>query len=177
MVLYRSTHWIKLIRQNMLKISKLADYATIIMCLLAEKGRDCCSSAQIASQTPVPPATVSKILKLLNEAGLVNSARGVNGGYRLARLPNTISVADIVTAIDGKPAMTECSQLASQCQHDSVCQLRSHWQLINGAVYDVLNSFSLVDLVGPLATIKLPQKKLAVCQSLCQGKIRERHVQ
>ena len=154
----------------MLKISKLADYATTCMRVLAYHEQTCLSAAQLAVETPLSVATVSKVLKRLNEAQLVTSVRGAKGGYCLAHQPQFISVADIVTAIDGRPAMTECGQLSTTCQHDQVCQVRGHWQLINGAVFSVLNSVSLADLIKPLNDIQLPNKT-AVCQSHCQHQL------
>ncbi|PMB54730.1 Iron-sulfur cluster regulator IscR [Coxiella-like endosymbiont] len=133
----------------MLKISRLADYATIIMTILASK-QERFSAAQIARAIPLSMATVSKVLKLLNESKLVNSERGVNGGYQLARSPERISIADIITAIDGKPAMTECSRAENRCEHDTVCRLRNNWQLINELVFEVLDSLNLVEIKKPL---------------------------
>lgn len=133
----------------MLKISRLADYATTVMTILASR-EVCFSAAQVARVTPLSMATVSKILKLLNESRLVNSERGVNGGYQLARPPETISIAEIITAIDGRPAMTECSRSENQCKHDTVCGLRNNWQFINRLVFRVLDSLSLADMKKPL---------------------------
>lgn len=129
----------------MLKISRLADYATTVMTILASR-QECFSAAQIARATPLSMATVSKVLKLLNESKLVNSERGVNGGYQLARPPGAISIAEIITAIDGRPAMTECGRSENQCKHDAVCGLRNNWQLINKLVFKVLDSLSLADM-------------------------------
>ena len=129
----------------MLKISRLADYATTVMAILASREK-CFSAAQVARATPLSMATVSKVLKLLNESKLVNSERGVNGGYQLARPPEAISIAEIITAIDGNPAITKCSRSESQCEHYTVCRLRNNWQLINKLVFEVLDSLSLADM-------------------------------
>ena len=129
----------------MLKISRLADYATTVMTILASR-QECFSAARVARTTPLSMATVSKILKLLNESKLVNSERGANGGYKLARPPEAISIAEIITAIDGKLAMTECSRAENRCEHDTVCGLRNNWQIINRLVFEVLDSLSLADM-------------------------------
>lgn len=134
----------------MLKISRLADYATTVMTILASDKRELYSAAQIARATPLSVATISKILKLLNEGKLVNSERGANGGYQLSRSPKQISIADIITAIDGRPAITECSRDANHCEHDSVCSVREHWQFINTLVFEVLDGLNLSDMKKPL---------------------------
>lgn len=135
----------------MLKISKLADYATVVMNFLATKAGERYSAAQVAAETHITAPTVSKILKLLNEAQLVNSERGVNGGYQLVDVPENISLAEIITAIDGRPAITECSKEEDNCcTRDDICELRGNWQLINRVVFNVLDSLSLADMNRPL---------------------------
>ncbi|WP_423062671.1 SUF system Fe-S cluster assembly regulator [Candidiatus Paracoxiella cheracis] len=135
----------------MLKISRLADYATVIMSFLASKSRGHFSATQIAAETRISAPTVSKILKLLNESSLVNSVRGVNGGYQLLNHPEAISLAEIITAIDGRPAMTECSKEEDCCTRGDVCELRGNWQVINRVVFNALDSLSLADMNRPLA--------------------------
>lgn len=142
----------------MLKISRLADYATTVMTILASGKTERYSAAQIARTTPLSTATVSKVLKLLNEGKLVNSERGVNGGYQLARSPETISIADIITAVDGKPAMTECSRGTNLCEHKAVCGVRENWQLINTLIFGLLDSLNLLDIQKPLL------KRITICK-------------
>ncbi len=134
----------------MIKISRLADYSTVIMNQMATHPEMRYSAAAIAEQTNIALPTVSKILKLLNEALLVHSTRGVNGGYELAKSAEEISVFEIIAAIDGLPAMTECSKQDYHCGHDQNCDLRSNWQVINKAIMQVLKSISLADLGRPM---------------------------
>ncbi|QLH42672.1 MAG: SUF system Fe-S cluster assembly regulator [Coxiellaceae bacterium] len=142
----------------MLRISKLADYAMVIMNYMARQPTQLLSAAGIARQVPVAAPTVSKILKLLSEAGLVASARGAGGGYRLAKSPEEITLADMVTAIDGLPAITECSQSANLCAHDSICSIRGNWLLINQVISEVLESLTLADMAKPLHKPMLTQR-------------------
>jgi len=136
----------------MIKISRLADYATVIMSFLATNAGERFSATQVASETRISTPTVSKILKLLNEANLVNSERGVNGGYQLLNRPEKISLAAIITAIDGRPAMTECSKEEDNCcDRDTICELRGNWQLISRVIFNALDSLSLADMSRPLA--------------------------
>jgi FeS assembly SUF system regulator len=138
---------------SMLKISKLADYATIVMSFLAKEPQELYNAAAIAEATGINLPTVSKLLKLLNEEKLLCSTRGTHGGYRLARLPDQISVASVITAVDGRPALTECSQGEGRCVHDQVCALRGNWRFINQIIFDVLDRLTLQDMqqrLGPI---------------------------
>ncbi len=138
----------------MLKISKLADYSFIILNDLAAEPERCYSAAVLAGRTGIALPTVSKLLKLLNEAGLIISSRGASGGYRLVKDPQQLSLSEVIAAVDGVPAITECCQADNGCVYDARCTLRSNWQYINRLMMDVLNQFTLADLKRPLA-IKL----------------------
>ncbi|QHG92525.1 SUF system Fe-S cluster assembly regulator [Coxiella endosymbiont of Amblyomma sculptum] len=134
----------------MLKISRLADYATTVMVVLASQKKRS-STTQISRTIPFSPATISKILKLLNGSKLIDSERGVNGGYCLVKSPKAISIAEIITAIDGRPAITKCSSYSNRCEYHFVCGLRNNWRIVNGLVFEVLNNLSLADMKKPLA--------------------------
>lgn len=134
----------------MLKISKLADYATVVMNFLAAQPEQVFSAAEIAKQVHVAVPTVQKVLKLLSEAQLLFSTRGPSGGYRLGRPAALITVADVIAAIDGIPAMTECSQGAKLCAHEGVCAIRSNWRLINQVILTALQNLTLADMAKPL---------------------------
>lgn len=132
----------------MLRVSKLTDYATVVMTCLA--GADGVLSAQaLAERARLEPPTVAKLLKQLAQAGLVDSFRGVSGGYRLARDPAGISVADIVTAIEGPIGMTECSAHEGQCGREPHCGVRVNWRRISVAIEQALASVTLADMVKP----------------------------
>jgi FeS assembly SUF system regulator len=142
----------------MLRVSKLADYATVVMTCLAAAGAEVVSAQQLAEQARLEVPTVSKLLKLLAHAGLVESRRGVNGGYFLARPARDISVADIVIALEGPIGMTECSAHAGVCNHESHCSVRVNWQRINLAIRAALESVSLADMVAtpPKHPMRIP---------------------
>ncbi len=133
----------------MLRISKLTDYATVVMTCLAEAADEVLSAQQLAERARLETPTVSKLLKQLANAGLVTSFRGVRGGYRLARNAHSITVAEIVIAIEGPIGMTECSVHAGQCGHESHCGVRVNWQRISVAVTSALESVTLAEMVRP----------------------------
>lgn len=133
----------------MLRISRLTDYGTMILVHLASHGRRVCSASDVAAGTHVALPTAQKILKVLARSGLVLSARGVEGGYSLARPPQAISAADILNALEGPVAITECSDAASQCQLEPRCQVGNAWQKINKAIRVALDDITLADMIRP----------------------------
>ena len=131
----------------MLRLSKLADYAVVVMHHMGQRLPGTLSNAaQLSEELNLPRPTISKLLKLLVKSRLVLSERGVGGGYQLARLPENITVADIVFAIEGSPAMTECSDVNKVCEHQDNCAVRRNWQALNRTVVKMLQGVSLVDI-------------------------------
>ncbi|HEY6545041.1 MAG TPA: SUF system Fe-S cluster assembly regulator [Dokdonella sp.] len=135
----------------MLRVSKLTDYATVVMACLAARGSDLASAQALADSARLEVPTVSKLLKQLAQAGLVVSTRGVNGGYRLARAPEGITIADIVIAIEGPIGMTECSVHSGVCGHEPHCGVRVNWRRINQAIAGALASVTLAEMSRPPA--------------------------
>jgi FeS assembly SUF system regulator len=133
----------------MLRISKLTDYATVVLAALARDPEQRISATQLAEKVRLEPPTVAKVLKTLARAELVNSVRGVNGGYQLAHSADDISVAEIVAAMEGPIALTECGLESGLCSHESDCSLRGNWQRIGEAVEGALSALSLADLSRP----------------------------
>jgi FeS assembly SUF system regulator len=116
------------------------------MTCLAEHEDDVLSAVQIAEATRLELPTVSKLLKSLGHATLVESFRGVNGGYRLARGAADISLAEIVVAMEGPIAVTECSLGMGQCDREVRCSVRGSWQQISTILDDALRAVSLADM-------------------------------
>lgn len=132
----------------MLRVSKLTDYATVVMtCLAASDG--VLSAQSLAERARLEAPTVSKLLKQLAQAGLVVSTRGINGGYRLARAPERITIAEVVVAIEGPIGMTECSAHAGVCGHEPHCGVRMNWQRISRAIAAALAGVTLADMARP----------------------------
>ena len=134
----------------MLKISKLADYATVIMTFLAQHPNHRYSATAIAEQTHLGVPTVTKLLKRLAEHQLLKSIRGTQGGYQLNLLPQTINVAKIIAAVDGDFGITECGQIHSKCVHEKHCDIRGNWRYINAVVLGVLENITLAEMCEAL---------------------------
>jgi FeS assembly SUF system regulator len=137
----------------MLRLSKLTDYATVILSFMAKDDGRVCAAIEIASVTGIALPTVSKILKALVNANVLVSTRGAKGGYALANSPENITVATIISALEGPIAVTECSISQEGCEQASGCNLRGHWNVINRAIYNALESVTLADMIKPQETL------------------------
>lgn len=135
----------------MLRVTKLTDYATLVLTVLAGRPGALHSAADLAERARLEVPTVSKVLKPLAHAGLVSGQRGVNGGYRLAREPESISLIEIVEAIEGPLGMTECSVHAGNCGIEDHCGVRANWRRINDVVTEALRGISLAQMLQPPA--------------------------
>ena len=141
----------------MLRVSKLTDYATEVMAVLAAAPVRVHRAQELAERVRLELPTVSKLLKQLVNAELIESFRGINGGYRLARLPAQISIADIVIAMEGPIGMTQCSAQAGTCDHESHCGVRVNWQRINQTIAGALAGVSLADMLpSPRRAVSIP---------------------
>jgi FeS assembly SUF system regulator len=135
----------------MLRLSKMADYGTVVLTAMIREPERSRSAGEIAAAIHVPAPTVSKILKILARGGLVASLRGAKGGYLLARPSNQISLADIIHSMDGPIGMTECSVTPGLCSQESGCAVRANWQRVNHAVLGVLREITLDQMIAPVA--------------------------
>jgi len=131
-----------------LRISKLTDYATLILALLARETTGRHTATELAERSRLPATTVSKLLKQLHRAGLVESTRGLHGGYRLARPARQISAGAILSALEGPLALTECSTHDSRCDLQANCSVGGNWQRINHAIHQSLEEITLAELAG-----------------------------
>jgi FeS assembly SUF system regulator len=138
-----------------LRLSRLTDYAFAVLTHLAELPNATASARDVAQATRLPPPTVSKLLKLLAAASLVEAERGAQGGYRLAQSPDRINVADVIAAVDGPVALTECAVSARNCERVRSCRLRPNWLRIDAAIRRALQDISLSDMSRPIPRARL----------------------
>ncbi|MFK8012323.1 MAG: SUF system Fe-S cluster assembly regulator [Marinicellaceae bacterium] len=121
----------------MLKISKLTDYATAVV-LFLQNDNNLRSSEHIAEGVGLEIPTVSKVLKLLTKAGILNSIRGANGGYKIAMDTAEVTLYDVIAAIEGDTAITECTKTESFCSQEDDCDTRTGWQQVNEDIKNIL---------------------------------------
>jgi FeS assembly SUF system regulator len=139
----------------MLRISKLTDYATVILAHLAGDG-GLCTAVDLAERSHLNVTTVSKVLKELQRAGLVSSTRGSHGGYALARPAAEISAADIIDAVEGPVGLTECAANPGGCDLEQSCRVGHSWQRVNLAIRRALGNVSLTELASEDRSAPVP---------------------
>ena len=123
----------------MLRISKLTDYAIIVLGRMSRDAEQTHTAAGLAEATGVAAPTVSKILKMLGKSGILKSTRGAHGGYVLAQSPERTSVAAVIFALEGPIALTECEGERGGCEQSGSCNARGSWDVINRAVRAALD--------------------------------------
>ncbi len=133
----------------MFRITRLTDYGVLLMAQLAKDTGEVHNATDLANRVGVPVPTVSKILQMLLHEHLLESVRGAGGGYRLMREAADISVGDIIAALEGPIALTECTLETGNCEQESHCATRDNWHLINQAVRHALGGISLEDMIQP----------------------------
>ena len=148
-----------------MKLSRLTDYAVILLAKLQFSDGEPASAARLSEDLALPQPTVSKLLKMLSKAELVSAQRGATGGYRLGRAPEEISIGNVIAAIEGPVALTTCIDENEEetCGVQSFCGMRGNWAVVNSAVSDALESVKLSDMApawmnmfGPLEPV--PEK-------------------
>jgi len=132
----------------MLRISKMTDYATVLLARLAAVPGEQLTATQLAAQSRLAVPTVSKVLKQLQRCELVRSTRGLHGGYRLARPAAEITAAQILDALEGPMALIECARHTHQCSIESTCGVGRAWQRVNLAIRRSLQEITLLELAG-----------------------------
>jgi FeS assembly SUF system regulator len=131
----------------MFRLNKLTDYGIVLMAHVARSPEDAPHTARsLAKETRIPLPTVGKLLRQLHDAEMLNSHRGVKGGYNLARDPDRISVSDIVLALEGPIGFTECSVEPGLCGMERRCAIKHNSQIIGDALRQALDHVMLSDL-------------------------------
>ena len=136
----------------MIRVTKLTDYGIVLMTRLA--GTDVgqvVTAPELAEGMQLPLPTVRKILKTLTRENLLVSQRGASGGYSLARDPERITLMDMVQALEGPMALTECATGdPCDCERENVCNMRDNWSLVNNLVQSTLEKYTLKEMAGSL---------------------------
>lgn len=149
----------------MLRMSKLTDYGTLVLAQLSTRSERLTSAVQLSDATHISRPTVSKLLKSLARAGLVVSERGALGGYALARSADRISAAEIIDALEGPVAITECSSAGGTCELEPFCRVGLAWQRINRSIRQALQDVTLADLQQNREPLAPPNLKRSLGKS------------
>ncbi len=133
----------------MIRITRRADYGLMLLCFFV-RHRRCWTAGELARESHVPFSMVTKTLKELTQEGILNSHRGVSGGYTLDRNPHDISVEEILSALEGPIALVECVDPRGQCDCQGWCSADLSWQCINRAFQETLRRLTLADMARPI---------------------------
>ena len=144
----------------MIRLSRLADYGIVIVTHLAREPARFQAAPEIAVATQIPQPVASKVLKMLARAELLLSHRGAHGGYGLARAPDTITVAELIEAVDGPIALTTCLEEGNDCGIEAMCPARANWQRVNDAIREALQRVTLAEMTqGIPEAFLLPEER------------------
>lgn len=141
----------------MIRLGKLTDYGLVLMTYIGRReGKVLHTARGLALESKLPVSTVSKLLKALQQGGLLISHRGMKGGYSLARPVETISVAEVIAALEGPIALTECStDILGLCELERCCPIKTNQRIISQVVRGALEHVMVSDLVQPLQLIAI----------------------
>ena len=134
----------------------MTDYAIVVLGALAHRHGEVLATAQIASLTGLTQTTVAKVAKRLQACDLLETRRGVNGGYQLTGDPATLSLTMIIEAVDGPIAVNGCVDGAQDpCAVSNCCFMSNQWNKVNDTVRDALDAVSLAELIDPSQLLSL----------------------
>jgi len=148
----------------MLRITKMTDYAVLILANLVLHDNKLLTAKEIASETHISLPTTQKILKKLNRKNLVISKQGASGGYSLDPETKKLSVATLLEKLDGDLSITQCSSNDDQCEVEDFCNIGNAWQMINQRVQWALNDITLGDLIHPTRIEQFISTNIPVAQ-------------
>lgn len=147
-----------------MRLSSFADYAVVLMSAAARHcghaGLDPAiherqpkmNATTLSAETGIPLPTAQKLVSRLSAAGLLESSRGTGGGVRLSRPPATITLADVVEAVEGPIAMTACAEAgAHDCNLEQDCRVRPHMNVANEAIRAALAGVTIASLTREMA--------------------------
>jgi FeS assembly SUF system regulator len=129
----------------MLRINRLTDYSFLLLAhIVAKVMVENHNARDLSAELDIPFPTVSKVLKILTQGGVLESHQGSHGGYRLARSATDISAAEIIEVMEGPVSLTACC-VENGC--DRNCSVSKSWQKVNGLVVEQLRKTSLINLI------------------------------
>jgi Rrf2 family protein len=130
-----------------LRLSKKADYGLVALKVLCQLGpNDSLSAREIAARWQLPVDLTPKVLARLAQAGLVEATMGKSGGYRLARKPGDITVAEVVRALDGDTNLAPCQEGEALCHRFGACEIRDPLATLNRELMLVLDRMTIAQL-------------------------------
>lgn len=140
----------------MLRLTKRTEYGLIALVHMAEMAAACPAGAEpevisaraIGDTFPVPKRMLAEALKHLQQGGILESTRGVRGGYRLSRPADQVSLGEIVSALEGPPTLTSCAGMGAAssdggCDVEPVCPIRSPLARLRTGIWTLFEGVTL----------------------------------
>ena len=133
-----------------MQLTLRGDYAVRVAVDLANQPRDATvKTGDLGRRTGVPPAYLSKIVQALAHAGVVRTRRGALGGVSLLRPPSTITLREIIEAVEGPIYLNRCLVRPGLCPRDRLCTAHPVWSRIQALVTGELDAVRLAELARP----------------------------
>lgn len=131
----------------MIRISKLADYAVVILAEMARQPA-VLSATAMASATHLSETTVAKVLKILARENILIATRGAAGGYELSRSADQITITQIIEAMDGPIGVVDCAEeTRADCLLSETCKMQTNWTMVNDAIRAALSNVTLTQMI------------------------------
>ena len=143
----------------MIRFSRMADYGVLLLGHFVRHEDALSSASELAETYHMPRGVVANLLKAFCKAGLLESRRGLHGGYRLARPGSEISLLEVLSVIDGPVQLIDCAVLdvagaaagsatgAPSCGYEDVCPSRSPMRAVHQRIIDLLDGITLAELM------------------------------
>ena len=151
-------------RKFMFRISRRTEYGIIATQFMAKNNHGLVSVKEIADSMNLSFGFLSKTLQALNRSGIVVSQKGINGGYKLARSPENISLFEIIDTLEEKKGIVECLEDNSvECDNEELCEIKVPLVIIQSKIEDLFNNISIAEIAASSSEnkkIKLDLKKV-----------------
>lgn len=149
----------------MIKINKKVEYALMVLKFMQEKNPgDLTTAREVCDHFNAPFDTTAKVMQQMNNSGLLQSQKGVKGGYHLAKNLSEVSYLELVELIEERPFMMDCHE--GPCDLLHTCNITQPIKRLNDYLIHIFRSLTLSELLAPdnlLALKKLPEKKVENC--------------
>ncbi len=128
-----------------------ADYALRGMIYLAQQPKGTLSMAsEIAASEDMPEYFFSKVFQSLAKSGLLNSFRGSNGGFALAKSPAEITVREVIESLEGPITVSKCVNSPEVCKRSGTCPFHTWWKEVQDSLVSTLDNHTIADAVAQL---------------------------
>ena len=148
----------------MIQLTKRTEYGLIALVHMAEREGRYVSVREISERYHMPRRLLAEVLKDLCHAEIVESQRGASGGYVLARSPDELALSSVVGALEGRPTLTSCENLANDhhgdCDLVHVCPIRSPLHRLREGLWQLMQQTTLRSLLRTPVAVSTPLSTL-----------------